>query len=198
MPSSVLRTAKTSTSSWSARGAMDASTSEASRTTLPTSPVDPSPSSRNSGTRLDRPCRCRCRRVRWQQRSDKVDSRPRLQTGAEVSAVFVFEPLAEWVPESDPRSWRLAAQERLDTEWTAPLHAAGLQVKTSIAEDFHPVAALTMAAEDAGAGLIVVAPPGSASSSGCVSDVSRSSSSTMHGSLSSWCHRRRRRYQTAG
>lgn len=78
------------------------------------------------------------------------------QTGAEVSAVFVFEPLSEWVPESDPRSWRLAAQQRLDTEWTAPLHTAELQIKTSIIEDFHPVAALTTAAEDAGAGLIVV------------------------------------------
>jgi hypothetical protein len=73
-----------------------------------------------------------------------------------VSAVFLFEPLTEWVSESDPRSWRPDAQERLDTEWTAPFHAAGLQVKTSIIEDFHPATALTMAAKDAGAGLIAM------------------------------------------
>ncbi len=78
------------------------------------------------------------------------------QTSAEVLAVYVLEPLAEWVPDTDPRSWRQAAQDRLDTEWVEPLRAAGVPVTTSIIEDFHPVAALTTAAEAAGAGLIVV------------------------------------------
>jgi nucleotide-binding universal stress UspA family protein len=78
------------------------------------------------------------------------------QIGAEVHAVYVFEPLTEWVTESDPRSWRKAAQDKLDTEWIAPLRAAGVTTKTSIIEDFHPVAGLTAAAEDAGAGLVVV------------------------------------------
>lgn len=78
------------------------------------------------------------------------------RTGAEALVVYVLEPLAEWAPQTDPRSWRQAAQHRLDTEWVEPLRAAGVPVTTSIIEDFHPVAALTTAAEAAGAGLIVV------------------------------------------
>ena len=77
-------------------------------------------------------------------------------TGADTLAAYVFEPLAEWVPENDPRSWRQAAQHKLDTDWIHPLLSAGVSVKTSIIEDLHPVAALTAAAAGAGAGLIVV------------------------------------------
>jgi nucleotide-binding universal stress UspA family protein len=78
------------------------------------------------------------------------------RSGSDVLAVYVFEPLAEWIPETDPRSWYQAAQHRLDTTWVEPLRAAGVPVETSIVESFHVVAALTTAAEDAGAGLIVV------------------------------------------
>lgn len=78
------------------------------------------------------------------------------RSGADVLAVYVFEPLAEWVPETNPHSWHQAAQHRLDTKWVEPLRTAGVPVKTSIIEAFHPVAALTTATEDAGAGLIVV------------------------------------------
>lgn len=78
------------------------------------------------------------------------------RAGADVLAAYVFEPLAEWVPESNSHSWRQAAQDKLDTEWVEPLRTAGVPVKTAIVEDFHPVAALATAAEEAGAGLIVV------------------------------------------
>jgi nucleotide-binding universal stress UspA family protein len=75
---------------------------------------------------------------------------------AEVVAVYAFEPLVEWVPESDPRSWRQAAERMVTTEWVAPLRAAGVSVRTRIIADIHPVAALAGAIEDEGAGLAVV------------------------------------------
>jgi nucleotide-binding universal stress UspA family protein len=76
--------------------------------------------------------------------------------GVTVLAVYVCEHSIEWVPETDPRSWHRAAEDKLDGEWVAPLRAAGLTVETALIEDFHPVDALTTAADDAGAGLIVV------------------------------------------
>ncbi|MGH9031349.1 MAG: universal stress protein [Acidimicrobiia bacterium] len=75
---------------------------------------------------------------------------------AEVVAVYAFEPLVEWVAESDPRSWRQAAERMVTTEWVAPLRAAGVSVRTRIIEDIHPVAALAGAIEDEDAGLAVV------------------------------------------
>lgn len=75
---------------------------------------------------------------------------------AEVIAVYAFEPLVEWVMESDPRSWRQAAERRLEDSWAAPLHQAGVAVRTRIVENLHPVAALAGVVEDEGAGLVVV------------------------------------------
>jgi len=75
---------------------------------------------------------------------------------AEVVAVYAFEPLVEWVPESDPRSWRQAAERMLSTEWVAPLRAAGVSVRTRIIADNHPVAALASVIEEEDADLAVV------------------------------------------
>jgi nucleotide-binding universal stress UspA family protein len=77
-------------------------------------------------------------------------------TRAEVVAVYVVEPLAEWVLESDPKSWRQAAEQRLDGEWLAPLHDAGVTVRPQIVEDIHPVAALTGVVHEEGAGMVVI------------------------------------------
>jgi len=63
-------------------------------------------------------------------------------THAEIIAVYAFEPLVEWVLESDPRSWRQAAERRLEDNWVAPLRQAGVAVRTRIIDDIHPVAAL--------------------------------------------------------
>jgi nucleotide-binding universal stress UspA family protein len=77
-------------------------------------------------------------------------------TGAEVVAVYVFEPIAEWVLESDPKSWRAIAERRLDGEWLVPLHDAGITVRSRIVEDVHPVAALTGVVHEEGADMVVV------------------------------------------
>jgi nucleotide-binding universal stress UspA family protein len=74
---------------------------------------------------------------------------------AEVLAVHAFEPLAEWVPESDPRSWRQRTEREID-EWVAPLRSAGVSLRTRIIKDIHPVAALAHAIDDEGADLAVV------------------------------------------
>ncbi|MGI8756041.1 MAG: universal stress protein [Acidimicrobiales bacterium] len=75
---------------------------------------------------------------------------------AEVVAVYAFEPMVEWVLESDPRSWRQAAERKLEDSWVAPLREAGVPVRTRIIEDIHPVAALVEVVKDEGAGLVVV------------------------------------------
>ncbi len=75
---------------------------------------------------------------------------------AEVIAVYVFEPLAEWVPHSDPRSWWQAAEHQMESNWVAPLRAAGVSVRTRIIQDVHPVAALTVVVKEERAGLLVV------------------------------------------
>ncbi len=78
------------------------------------------------------------------------------RSSSEVLAVFAFEPFAEWVPESDHRGWRRAAEERMTSDWIAPLREAGVAVRTRIIQDVHPVAALALAADEDAAGLIVV------------------------------------------
>lgn len=77
-------------------------------------------------------------------------------TGAEVIAVYAFEPIVEWVLESDPRSWRQAAERELEDSWLVPLYEAGVSVRTRIIEKIHPVPALAGAIEHEGAGLAVV------------------------------------------
>lgn len=79
----------------------------------------------------------------------------------DVLAVHAFEPFAEWVPESDHRGWRRAAEQRMETEWIAPMRDAGVTVRTRIIQDVHPVAGLAVAAGEDRAGLIVVGQRGS-------------------------------------
>jgi nucleotide-binding universal stress UspA family protein len=74
---------------------------------------------------------------------------------ADVLAVYAFEPIVEWVPESDPGSWRQVVEAEI-TEWVAPLRAAGVRVGTRVVKDIHPVAALADAAQQADAGLVIV------------------------------------------
>jgi nucleotide-binding universal stress UspA family protein len=44
----------------------------------------------------------------------------------------------------------------ISDDWVAPLHAAGVTVRTRIVEDTHPLIALAGTARDEDAGLIVV------------------------------------------
>ena len=75
--------------------------------------------------------------------------------GARVVAVLAFEPFVEWVPESDPRSWRSAAEWEMGV-WIEPLRDRGVPVDTAIVEDIHPVAAIADTAVRRSAQLIVV------------------------------------------
>jgi nucleotide-binding universal stress UspA family protein len=74
----------------------------------------------------------------------------------DVIAVYIFEPLADWIPKSDPDGWRQAAEEKMQHEWTASLRAAGVTVRTKVVEHAHPVSALRAAVEDEGGGLLVI------------------------------------------
>lgn len=86
-----------------------------------------------------------------------TDWTARLATAADatVLATYVMEPLPEWVPNSQRQTWSQKAQEHLEG-WVTPLHEAGISTATALVEDFHPVSALSGAADDKGAGLIVV------------------------------------------
>src|SRR3546814_6860318 len=53
-------------------------------------------------------------------------------------------------------SWYQAAKRELEGPWTAPLHDAGIPVRTRIIENIHPVRALADAVEEEDAGLAVV------------------------------------------
>jgi nucleotide-binding universal stress UspA family protein len=77
-------------------------------------------------------------------------------TNAEVIAVYAFEPVVEWIMESDPSSWRQAAERELEDMWLAPLHEAGVKVRTRVVEKLHPVAALASVVQEEGADLAVV------------------------------------------
>jgi nucleotide-binding universal stress UspA family protein len=86
-------------------------------------------------------------------------------SNAEVIAVYAFEPLIEWVPESDPRSWRQAADRRIEG-WVASLREAGVSVSTRIVEKIHPVAALAGVVQEEDADLAVVGTRGTGGFSG--------------------------------
>jgi nucleotide-binding universal stress UspA family protein len=73
--------------------------------------------------------------------------------GVGVTAVWAFEPLPEWVVETDPRSW--GQQSELAVQrWVEPITNAGVNVQIVIDGDLNPVAAITRALD---------AHPGSAS-----------------------------------
>ena len=66
----------------------------------------------------------------------------RLEVG--VTAVYAFDPLAEWVPESDPRSWHHQAEADV-RQWAAPVEKAGVTLDVDVDRDIHPVAAIARA-----------------------------------------------------
>lgn len=66
------------------------------------------------------------------------------ELGVSVTAVYAFEPFAEWVPETDPTSWHQLARAEL-VEWTAPIDKAGVPLEVVVDRDLHPVAAITRA-----------------------------------------------------
>ncbi|HET6954651.1 MAG TPA: universal stress protein [Acidimicrobiales bacterium] len=63
-----------------------------------------------------------------------------------VTAVSAFEPFAEWVPESDPRSWRRQAEADV-RGWAAAIEKAGVALEVDVVREIHPVAALARALE---------------------------------------------------
>jgi nucleotide-binding universal stress UspA family protein len=67
-----------------------------------------------------------------------------VRLGVSVTAVYAFDPLAEWIPESDPHSWHHRAAEEV-AAWTEPLTSAGVTVETDVDRDTHPVAAIARA-----------------------------------------------------
>ena len=75
--------------------------------------------------------------------------------GVGVTAVHAYEPLVEWVPEYDSRSWKQQIEERVD-EWIAPLREAGIDVSVDVDRDIHPVAALERAVKARQSALSVV------------------------------------------
>jgi nucleotide-binding universal stress UspA family protein len=58
-----------------------------------------------------------------------------------VTAVFAFEPFAEFVPESDPDSWRQRA-EVAGRRWVAGMSDAGVAVDVVVDRDVDPVASI--------------------------------------------------------
>ncbi|MGZ4759916.1 MAG: universal stress protein [Acidimicrobiales bacterium] len=74
--------------------------------------------------------------------------------GVGVTAVYAFEPMAEWVPESDARSWHSRAEDEVRT-WTATIEQAGVPLDVDVDRDVHPVAAIARAL-DAHTGSIAV------------------------------------------
>lgn len=75
---------------------------------------------------------------------------------AEVTAVCAFDPHPRWRLTEDEVDWRATAEQAISTEWVAPLRAAGVEVRTRIVEDRHPLSALDKAAADEDACLFVV------------------------------------------
>lgn len=66
--------------------------------------------------------------------------------GVPVTAVLALEPLLEWVPENDPKSWHQRAEAEV-AGWAAPIEQQGVDVDIDVDRDIHPVAALIRALE---------------------------------------------------
>ena len=61
-----------------------------------------------------------------------------------MTAVYALDPLAEWVRETDPRSWHRHAEADV-RQWVAPIEKAGVTVDVDVDRDIHPVAAIARA-----------------------------------------------------
>lgn len=66
------------------------------------------------------------------------------RVGVGVTAVLAFEPFLEFVPETDPHSWRHEA-ERAVRRWVRPMERAGVPVDVDVDRDVRPVAAIVRA-----------------------------------------------------
>jgi nucleotide-binding universal stress UspA family protein len=76
-------------------------------------------------------------------------------TGAEVLAVSVQEPIAEWTPAWDARNWRREVEREI-AEWTAPIVDAGVEVTPIASENLHPADGLLGVASARDADLLVL------------------------------------------
>lgn len=74
---------------------------------------------------------------------------------AEVVAVTVEEPIAEWTPNWDERNWRRDAERSLHA-WATPLAEAHVAVETIPAEHLYPADGLLGVAAARGADLLVI------------------------------------------
>jgi nucleotide-binding universal stress UspA family protein len=78
------------------------------------------------------------------------------RTRSVVHAATVFEPVAEWVPPSDPTSMMGRVRAGLNGAWTAPLRAAGVEVVTEVIEGFDALGALVRVSRQHRDDLVVV------------------------------------------
>jgi NADH:ubiquinone oxidoreductase subunit F (NADH-binding)/nucleotide-binding universal stress UspA family protein len=76
--------------------------------------------------------------------------------GAEVIAVCVHDAHTRWGSSNDADDWRAAAEAAISSQWTEPLRAAGVTLRTRIVDDVRPLDALEQAAAEEAAGLFVV------------------------------------------
>jgi nucleotide-binding universal stress UspA family protein len=76
-------------------------------------------------------------------------------TGAEVLAVAVQEPVAEWTPSWDEKNWRRDTERDL-ASWAAPVIDVGVHVELLPTENLHPADGLLGVASDRGTDLIVI------------------------------------------
>jgi nucleotide-binding universal stress UspA family protein len=74
---------------------------------------------------------------------------------ASVLAVCAVDPRPPRRGMADDR-WRAVAQAAISEDWISPLRAAGVDVRTTVTDGTHPLDALTAAAAQDGAGLVVV------------------------------------------
>jgi nucleotide-binding universal stress UspA family protein len=75
--------------------------------------------------------------------------------GAEVVAVTVDEPIAEWTPSSDERNWRRSA-ERDIAGWIEPISALDVSCSAVASENLHPADGLLGVASARSADLLVI------------------------------------------
>lgn len=76
-------------------------------------------------------------------------------TGVQATAVFAFEPFAEWVPRSDEDSWYQHAKSDVRS-WTSAVADAGVDLEIVVDRDINPVAAIERALEEHTASTAVV------------------------------------------
>ncbi|MGH9230925.1 MAG: universal stress protein [Acidimicrobiales bacterium] len=75
---------------------------------------------------------------------------------ADIAAVTIFEPTAEWVPRSDPGSMWSKVRRSLEGPWTQPLRRRGVAFTSRVLEGTNVAASLTQFARDRHADAIVV------------------------------------------